>query len=232
MLKNLFPLAAIVLLLCGCANKSGGGGDKSAKNKEVGFTPLFNGSDLNGWTYGTDAAGAQRKAGKGYQIRDGSLYCTVADGGNLFTKKEYGDFVLRLDVKLTPGANNGVAIRSPLAGNPAYEGIEIQVLDDTAEKYAKLRPEQYHGSVYDVAAAERGHLKPLGEWNQEEITAQGRHIIVKLNGHTIVDTNLDDVKDEAKLKKHPGLARPSGHIGFLGHGAEVEFKNVRIKELP
>jgi hypothetical protein len=230
MLKNLFPLVAIVLLVCGCAAKSGGG-EKSATNKEVGFAPLLNGTDFSGWTYGTDPKGAQRKAGKGYQYRDGSIYCTVADGGNLFTEKEYGDFILRFDFKLTRGANNGVAIRSPLDGQTAYDGIEIQVLDDTAEKYAKLRPEQYHGSVYDVVAAERGHLKPVGEWNTEEITAQGRHITVKLNGHTTVDTNLDDVKDEAKLKKHPGLQRASGHIGFLGHGAEVEFKNVRIKEL-
>ena len=235
MLKNLCPLVAILILVCGCSGSSGGGGaggkEKSAKNKEVGFVPLFDGTDLSGWTYGTDANGAQRKAGKGYQVRDGALYCTVADGGNLFTEKEYGNFVLRLDFKLTPGANNGVAIRSPLNGQTAYDGIEIQVLDDSAEKYAKLRPQQYHGSVYDVVAAERGHLKPVGEWNSEEITANGRHITVKLNGATIVDTNLDDVKDEAKLKKHPGLMRPTGHIGFLGHGADVEFKNVRIKEL-
>ena len=230
MLKNTIALVTVVLLVCGCSS-SGGGDKKSAKNKEVGFTPLFNGADFTGWTYGSDAKGVQRKAGKGYQYRDGVVYCTVTDGGNLFTEKEYGNFILRFDFKLTPGANNGVAIRSPLSGQIAYEGIEIQILDDTAEKYAKLRPEQYHGSVYDVAAAERGHLKPVGEWNSQEITANGRHITVKLNGYTIVDTNLDDVKDDAKLKKHPGLNNASGHLGFLGHGAEVEFRNVRIKEL-
>ena len=106
------------------------------------------------------------------------------------------------------------------------------MLDDTAEKYAdKLRPEQYHGSVYDLFAAERGHLKPVGEWNSQEIIAHGRHIKVILNGHTITDANLDDMKDEAKLKKHPGINRTSGHIGFLGHGSEVAFRNLRIKEL-
>ena len=238
MLKRTLPLVAIVslsLLICGCGGKSGkaaAGASKPAQEKEVGFTPLLNGTDFTGWTYGTDKNGAQRKAGKGYQYRESnSIYCTVADGGNLFTEKEYSNFVLRFDFKLTPGANNGIAIRSPLDGQTAYDGIEIQVLDDSSEKYAKLRPEQYHGSVYDIAAAERGHLKPVGEWNTEEITANGRHVVVKLNGATIVDTNLDDVKDPAKLKKHPGLARPSGHIGFLGHGAEVEFRNVRIKEL-
>jgi hypothetical protein len=230
MLRNTIALVAVVLLLCGCGSQ--GGGKKAEKSKEVGFTPLFNGTDFAGWTYGTDAAGAQRKAGKGYQYREGGVvYCTVADGGNLFTEREYGNFVLRFDFKLTPGANNGVAIRSPLSGSPTYDGLEIQILDDSAEKYSKLRPEQYHGSVYNVFAAERGHLKPVGEWNSQEITADGRRITVKLNGHTIVDANFDDVKDEAKLKKHPGLQRASGHIGLLGHGAEVEFRNVRIKEL-
>jgi hypothetical protein len=230
MLKNILSLAAVLVLVGGCAAKSA---DQSAgRNKEVGFVPLFNGQDLNGWVYGTDVRGNQRKAGNGYQVREGGVvYCTVADGGSLFTEREYDDFVMRFEFKLTPGANNGVAIRSPLSGATAYEGIEIQILDDTSPKYAKLRPEQYHGSVYNLAAAERGHLKPVGEWNEQEITANGRHITVKLNGHTIVDTNLDDVKDEAKLKKHTGINRPSGHIGFLGHGAEVEFRNVRIKEL-
>ena len=110
--------------------------------------------------------------------------------------------------------------------------LEIQVLDDSGAKYTKLRPEQYHGSIYDVVACKRGHQNPVGEWNTEEITADGRHIKVMLNGVTIVDADLDDVKDPAKLTKHPGLANKTGHIGFLGHGTQVEFRNIRIRELP
>ena len=155
----------------------------------------------------------------------------MKDGGNLYTEKEYANFVLRFDFKLTENANNGIGIRAPLEGDTAYTGMEIQVLDDGGSMYKTLRPEQYHGSIYDVFAAERGHQKPVGEWNSEEITAKGRQVTVKLNGSTIVDANLDDVKDEAKLKKHPGLANMKGHIGFLGHGARVEFKNLRVKEL-
>jgi hypothetical protein len=189
------------------------------------FVPIFNGKDLTGWVYGN-------KAGEGYRVRDGAIYCTVADGGNLYTEKEYANFILRFEFKLTPGANNGIGIRAPLKGNSSYLGMEIQILDDTADKYAKLRPEQYCGSIYDVVAAERGHLKPVGEWNEEEITADGRHVKVVLNGATIVDAYLDNVKDPAKLAKHPGLQNESGHIGFLGHGAEVEFRNLRVKELP
>ena len=200
--------------------------------KEDGFKPLFNGKDLTGWRYGTKGD-KENKAGKGYQVsEDGALYCTPADGGNLFTEKEYADFTLRFEFKLVDNANNGVAIRAPLEGDAAYVGMEIQVLDDNGPQYkGKLRPSQYHGSVYDVVAAKPGHLKPTGEWNTEEITAKGKRVTVKLNGKTIVDADLAKVADPEVLKKHPGLQRTIGHIGFLGHGTRVEFRNIRIKEL-
>ena len=198
-----------------------------AADDEEGFVPLFNGKDLSGWVYAKTG-----KAGKGYQVRDGGiLYCTKSDGGHLRSEKEYGDFVLRLDFKLTPNANNGIAIRAPLEGDPAYAGMEIQVLDDTGPEYKTLKPFQYHGSIYDLVPAKRGHLKPVGEWNTQEITAKGSRITVKLNGTMIVDADLAEIKDEAVLKKHPGIKRAGGHVGFCGHGKEVEFRNIRIKEL-
>ena len=166
-----------------------------------------------------------------YAVEHGVIFCTVKDGGNLYTEKEYGDFVLRFEFKLTANANNGIGIRAPLEGDSAYAGMEIQVLDDSGSQYQSLRPEQYHGSIYDCFACKRGFQKPVGEWNEEEITAKGRQVTVKLNGTVIVDANLDDIKDEAKLKKHPGLLNKKGHIGFLGHGARVEFRNLRVKEL-
>ena len=201
-----------------------------AQEKEEGFTPIFNGKDLSGWVYGKRGAG-ENKSGAGYAVENGAIYCTVKDGGNLYTEKEYADFVLRFEFKLTENANNGIGIRAPLSGDSAYVGMEIQVLDDSGSQYKNLRPEQYHGSIYDCFAAKRGSQKPVGEWNTEEIMAKGRHITVTVNGQVIVDANLDDIKDEAKLKKHPGLANVKGHIGFLGHGARVEFKNLRVKEL-
>ena len=197
---------------------------------EQGFTPLFNGKDLTGWVYGRRGE-KENKTGKGYQVENGVLFSTPEDGGNLYTEKEYADFVLQFDFRLTENANNGIGIRTPLSGDAAYAGIEIQVLDDSGTKYQTLRPAQYHGSVYDVFPAKRGHQKPVGEWNSEEITARGRRITVVLNGTTIVDANLDDVKNEAVLQKHPGLANTKGHIGLLGHGTRVEFRNIRIKEL-
>ena len=192
---------------------------------EHGFKDLFNGRNLDGWQL-------VHGRGPGYVVENGMIVCPADGGGNLFTAKEYGDFVLTFEFKLSEGGNNGIGIRAPLEGDAAYAGMEIQVLDHDAPVYkGKLKPAQYHGSIYDVVPAKTGALKPTGEWNQEEITAKGRHITVKLNGQTIVDANLDDVTDPAVLKKHPGLARKSGYIGLLGHGTRVEFRQFRIKEI-
>ena len=192
---------------------------------EPGFVPLFDGRSLEGWTpVGT--------VGEGYVVENGLLICPAEGGGKLFTAREYADFILRFEFRLQEGSNNGVGIRSPLVGNPAYAAMEIQILDNNAPRYKdKIRAAQYHGSIYDVAPAKRGFLRPAGEWNQEEIRAVGRQITVKLNGTIIVDFDLDSVTDKEVLEKHPGLARSRGHIGFLGHGTKVEFRNMRIKEI-
>jgi hypothetical protein len=190
-----------------------------------GFVQLFNGKNLDGWVL-------MGGKGPGYVVENGVLACPAGGGGNLFFEKEYANFVFRFEFRLAEGSNNGVGIRAPLEGRASYLGMEIQVLDDTAPKYANLKPAQYHGSIYDVIPAQRGFLKKVGEWNQEEITAHGRRITVVLNGTTILDADLDSVTDPEVLKKHPGLARTSGHIGFLGHNSRVEFRNIRIKPLP
>jgi hypothetical protein len=193
---------------------------------EPGFTSVFAGKDLNGWKL----VGGH---GPGYIVQDGKIVCPADGGGNLFTEKEYANFVLRFEFLLTPGANNGIGIRAPYEGDAAYKGMEIQILDDGDPVYkGKIRPEQYHGSVYDLIPARTGFRKPVGEWNEEEITANGRQVTVKLNGVIILDANLDIVKEPKLLEKHPGAARTAGHIGFLGHGSHVEFRKIRIKELP
>jgi hypothetical protein len=195
---------------------------------ETGFVPLFDGKTLDGWTM-------VDKKGEGYGVKDGMIYCAKGGGGKLMTEREFSNFVLRFEFRMPPeGSNNGIGIRAPLEGDAAYVGMEIQVLDEKAalaEKWGKLRDAQFHGSIYDVVPAKKGAMKPAGEWNKEEIVARGRQITVKLNGQTILDANLDDVKDPEVLKKHPGLQRPSGHIGLLGHDDYIEFRNIRIKEL-
>ncbi len=192
---------------------------------ESGFVALFDGSTLNGWTL-------MGGVGSGYLARDGMIICPADGGGNLFTEKEYSNFILRFEFKLEPGGNNGIGVRAPLEGDAAYVGMEVQILDNENPQYKDLRPAQYHGSVYDVFPAKRGFLKKPDEWNIEEISAVNRRISVTLNGTVILDVDLDSMKDPEVLKKHPGLARKSGHIGFLGHHAYMEFRNIRLKELP
>jgi len=191
---------------------------------ERGFTDLFNGKNLDGWTL-------VRPSGRGYVVENGVLVCPEDGGGNLLTEKDYANFVLRLEFKLSPGGNNGVGIRAPLAGDIAYSGMEIQILDHNNPKYANIQPWQRHGSVYNIVPAKADALKPVGEWNQEEIIADGKKIKVILNGKEITDADLSTVTDPAVIAKHPGMLRTTGRIGFLGHGTRVEFRNIRIKEL-
>ena len=191
-----------------------------------GFKPLFNGKNFDGWTGNTID----------YHAENGEIVLHIDNGpshGNIFTADEYGDFIYRFEFQLTPAANNGLGIRAPLKGDAAYEGMEIQILDNEDPVYATLAPYQYHGSVYGIIPAKRGFLKPVGQWNYEEVLAKGSHIKVTLNGTVILD---GDIKEAAKNgpsdhKPHPGLFREKGHIGFLGHGSVVKFKNIRLKDL-
>ena len=197
-----------------------------AEEVKDGFKALFNGKNFDGWTGNLID----------YHVENGEIVLHLDNGpshGNIFTSDEYSDFIYRFEFQLTPAANNGIGIRAPLEGDAAYQGMEIQVLDSEDPVYNDLAPYQYHGSVYGIIPAKRGYLKPVGQWNYEEIMAKGNHIKVTLNGTIILD---GDIKEAAKNgpmdhKAHPGLFREKGHIGFLGHGSVVKFKNIRLKEL-
>jgi hypothetical protein len=192
------------------------------KHDAAGFADVFNGKDLTGWKGATD----------GYEVKDGTLLNKPGKGGNLFTDGEYGDFVARVEYKLPPGGNNGLAIRYPGKGQPSSDAMcEIQVLDDNAPKHAKLDPRQYNGSVYGMIPAHRGYDRPIGEWNFLEVTVTGPKIRVELNGTRIVDGDVSTVTDFMGGKKHPGKDRLTGHFGFAGHNDPVAFRNVRIKPL-
>ncbi len=188
-----------------------------------GFETIFNGRDLTGWQGAID----------GYEVVDHAIQCRPGHGGTLFTEREYGDFVVRLEFMLPPGGNNGLAIRYPGMGDPAYSGMcELQVLDNTHPRYANLDPRQYHGSVYGQVAAHRGYLRPAGEWNFQEVTVRGSRIRVELNGTTILDADIEEVRDFMyEAKKFAGRARRRGFFGFAGHGDPVRFRCIQIKTL-
>lgn len=193
---------------------AGGGGE--------GFQSVFNGKDFTGW------AGPVEN----YEIRDGAIVCKPGKGGTIYTKDEYDDFVVRLEFKLPPGGNNGLAIRYPGSGDTAYQGMcELQVIDSEHPKYATLDARQYHGSVYGMVPAHRGFLRPTGEWNFQEVTVQGPQIKVELNGNVILDADVSQVKEFMGNRPHPGKDRTQGYLGFAGHSDPVEFRNVQIKRL-
>ncbi len=227
-------LAGISVLTPGCQPRTSSTPDHtpatviSKPARESGFRSLFDGQSLAGWKL-------INQTGDGYGVTNGVIFCAKGGGGNLMTEKQYENFILRFEFKLEDGSNNGLGIRAPLEGDAAYLGMEIQILDEGAAergKWGKLRADQFHGSIYGVVAAKKGALRPAGEWNTEEITALGRRITVVVNGVTVVDTDLNEIDDPYTIPKHPGLFRERGHIGFLGHNDYLEFRNIRIKELP
>jgi len=198
----------------------------TAQEKADGFKLMFNGENLDGWEGNK----------KSYFVENGTIVIDPhkSGSGDLFTAEDYGDFDMRFEFRLTPGANNGLAIRTPFNGHAAYEGMELQILDHNSPRYTGwLEDYQHHGSIYGVVPAKTGYLKPVGDWNYEEVIAKGKQITIKLNGATIVDADIEKASTPETIdhKKHPGLLRKSGRIGFAGHGDRVEFRNLRIKSL-
>ncbi len=200
-------------------------GSVFAQQAEKGFVSLFNGKDLSGWVGKTEM----------FEVLDGGILSFIEgpkNFGNLMYNKKFANFILRFDFKLVPNGNNGIGIRATdIDKDAAYYGMEIQVLDDTGDKKQHLKPFQYHGSIYGVIAAEKGHLKPVGQWNSEEIRAEGSKIKVTLNGTVILNADIAGITKTPDEKDHPGLHNKEGYIGFLGHTMPVQFKNIRVKEL-
>ena len=196
-------------------------GARASETDSEGFVSLFNGKDLDGWIGATN----------GYAVENGTLFCKPGQGGKLLTAKQYDNFVLRFEFLVYTNSNNGLGIRCPVEGDAAYNGMELQILDDSGSKYTALHPYQYHGSIYGVVPSRRGFQKKVGVWNFQEVRAIGSRITVILNGDVIVDADLASIGETVDGKKHPGLHNPSGHIGWLGHGDRVDWRNIRIKEV-
>ena len=187
------------------------------------FKSAFNGKNFEGWAGPTN----------NYSVDHGSIQCMKGKGGTIYVNDELGDFSARMEFKLPPGGNNGLAIRYPGSGDTAYVGMcELQVLDDSAKKYAKLHPAQYHGSAYGMVPAARGYQRPVGEWNSQEVTVDGSRIKVELNGTLILNADLANVeKPMYDLGKFKGRLRKSGYFGFAGHGDAVSFRNISIRNI-
>lgn len=193
---------------------------------EEGFVELINGKDLSNWQGALDS----------YEVKDGAIVCKPGKGGDLLTKEEFENGVIRVEFKLPPAGNNGIALRTPSGGHSASDGLEIQVIDSdgynakqAAAGKAGLKPDQYHGSLYYCVGAKHGYLRPVGEWNFQEIEVDGQKIKVTLNGTKILDVDIDSF-DRSQFAKVPkGLDVRKGFIGFAGHSDPVEFRSFKVK---
>lgn len=197
-------------------------GGIAAEPDAEGFVSVFNGQDLSGWIGATQS----------YAVEKGILYSKPDKGGNLMLAKQYADFIMRFDFLLTHNGNNGVALRmKKVDGGGTLNGMELQILDDNGDQYKKLADYQFNGSIYGIAAAKRGFLKQVGQWNSQEVRAIGSRITVLLNGTVIVDQDLKEVKKTLDGKEHPCLHNAKGYLGFMGHHSRVGFRDIRIKEI-
>lgn len=217
-------------LVAGCSFIQMGNSGKryklSAEEEAEGYELLFDGTDLAQWTSNTEE----------YVVQEGCIVMQPVKGkgyGNLYSRKEYKDFILRFEFLLTPGANSGLGIRHKIVTKESgYDGMELQIIDSEAPIYANLKPYQYHGSLYGWVPAKRGHLKPAGEWNYQEVIADGSHLKVILNGYVILDTDIRVILRDVPENKLPRtLLYERGHIALLGHNSVVKFKNIRVREL-
>ena len=212
----------------------------TAEEKARGFEMLFDGTDLSKWHGDLE----------GYTVVNGAILVSANYGatGNLYTNKEYRNFVYRFEFCfLEEGVNNGVGIRTPENVDAAYDGMcELQILDHDAPAYAGwLRDYQVHGSIYGIVPARRLKHKPLGEWSTEEIIVEGDHIKVTVNGEVITDADIRKVTKGHNMApdgsdknpytidghNHPGMFNYKGFISFCGHGAGLKIRNVRILDL-
>lgn len=224
---SLLTFSTVAFLASSCAsNTDSSQAVETPPESPTTLVSLFNGENLDGWVGNKEA----------YKVENGIITVDPTaggNGGNLFTEKEYGNFILEFEFLLTPGANNGLGIHAPLEGDAAYVGKEIQILDNSADKYKDLHDYQFHGSVYGLAPAKRGFQKPVGEWNKQIVAVIGNKIKVVLNNTVILDVDIDKETATETLdgKEHPGIKRTSGHIGFLGHGDPLSFRNIKITEL-
>lgn len=209
---------------CCLTAAAGSWADERPGKHTQGFVALYNGKNLDGWRVKDGAL-------KSWQADGELLSCIAAGGGWLVTEKQYSDFELKLEYRIPAGGNSGVGLRVPPEGNPAHEGMEIQILDDADRPEGDLEPEQYTGSIYGQVAARRGASKPPGQWNALAVTLRANLIKIELNGQPLVETALDE-QVEGKGGHKPLADRPqTGFLALQSHGSRVDFRNIEIKDL-
>ncbi len=204
---------------------------------DSGFVPLFPKDGVpSGWVVGQWNDVSKPATNSVWKVQDGILHGGLPRGSWLMSEKVYGDFILEYEFRLGERGNSGCALRAPLKGDPAFDGLELQMADFRYNTAAK--PSELTGGLYRAVAPKKQVYKPT-EWNKYRIILKGPKVDVELNGEKILDISLDDFKDT--VKRHDNTDAPplkdrprKGHIGFQELSREdshVQIRNARIKVL-
>lgn len=200
----------------------------TASTTEPPFVSLYNGQDLTGWEVHDGKIESWRAEGE-------QLSCIAPGGGWLRTKQRYSDFVLRVEYRLSAGANTGIAFRFPPEGNPSSNGFEVQLIDDSAAKYQGISPVQHTGSLYYLAAPQAtGASKVAGDWNLCQVTGRGPRVEIRINGLVVNSVALDDpaLNPAGNATRRLADQRPPlGHIGLQSYQTRVDFRKIEIQDL-
>jgi len=204
----------------------------SAEERQQGWQLLFDGQTTKGWR-----GFKQKQVPKGWVVRDGSLV-RAGGGGDIITTRMFRDFELALEWKISSGGNSGIMYRVTEDGENTYEtGPEMQVLDDAKHPDGANRLTSA-GACYGLYPSPAGVVHPPGEWNKVRIIVKGNHVEHWLNDVKVVDYELKSPDWESKVAgskfaQWKGYGRaPGGYIALQDHGDEVEYRNIKIKELP
>ncbi len=238
-MKKLLALTMIVAALSACkSSKMGTGSMDGGMSTNKGRTSLFDGKTTNGWhQYGV--TGVQ----KTWIVADGALTPdeSVKGGhGDLITDKEYGDFDLSMEWKISKNGNSGIIFfvhEDPSMYKQTYEtGLEMQVLDNDGHPDGKIIKHRA-GDLYDLITVSKETVKPVGEWNKVEIKSKDGKLDLYLNGEhsvstTLWDDNWKNMVAKSKFKSMPGFGTyKKGHIALQYHGNKVWYRNIQVKEL-
>ena len=227
---NVRHFCCCLLLIAGCA-----GPLKDRKQSE--FVPLFPSDGVpKGWVAGQWDDVSKPAPDVVWKVENGVLHGGLPRGSWLMSEKEYGNFVLEYEFRLGERGNSGCAMRAPMKGDPAFDGLELQMADFRYNPQAK--DSELTGGLYRAVAPRKQVYRPT-EWNSYQITCKGPLVKVALNGEPILDVNLD--QQTTTVKRHDGTDAPplrdrprKGHIGFQElsrGGSSVEIRNARIKSL-
>ena len=210
------------------------------QEKKDGWKLLFDGKSTDGWRgYKMEKIPPGWKAEDGVlaRVAGGSGGKGAGGGDDIVTVDEYDNFELVLEWKIRPGGNSGVLFRVvEQASTSWHESIEMQVLDNT--KWPNRSKKELAGACYDMYAPSKDVTKPVGEWNQAKLVADGNHVEHWLNGEKLLEYEIgsDDWNERVKASKFKNLATyakaKKGRICLQDHSDRIEYRNLKVRPLP